>query len=96
MDKDRLYGGVILGAAIALLILFLVAFFAPYLEPILGVPASLSWWAVAIPVFLLVVLALGIVMWIGWTMFTTPPPMPVGDEVEEKPQTVEETGEDKK
>ncbi|MEM3793437.1 MAG: hypothetical protein QXS76_00865, partial [Candidatus Bathyarchaeia archaeon] len=62
----------------------------------LGVPASLSWWAVAIPVFLLVVLALGIVMWIGWTMFTTPPPMPVVDEAEEEPQTVEETGEDKK
>ena len=80
MEKDRLYGGLILIAAIVLLVIFLIAFFAPYLEPILGVPASLSWWAIAIPVFLLVVLALGIVMWIGWTMFTTPPPMPIEEE----------------
>jgi protein-S-isoprenylcysteine O-methyltransferase Ste14 len=93
MDKDRLYGGLILIAAILLLALFLIAFFAPYLEPIIGIPASLSWWAVAIPVFLLVVLALGIVMWIGWTMFTTPPPVPIGEEEGEEPQSTEDKGE---
>ncbi|MEM2122881.1 MAG: phage holin family protein [Candidatus Bathyarchaeia archaeon] len=93
MDKDRLYGGLILIVAMVLLALFLVAFFAPYLEPILGVPASLSWWAVAIPVFLLVVLALGILMWIGWTMFSTPPPLPIGEEMEKQPQSIEEENE---
>lgn len=86
MERDRLYGGLILVTALILLVVFIIAFFAPYLEPILGVPASLSWWAVAIPVFLLVILALGIVIWIGWTMFTTPPPMPIEGEVEETAQ----------
>lgn len=94
MEKDRLYGSLILIAAIVLLVIFLIAFFAPYLEPILGVPASLSWWAIAIPVFLLVVLALGIVMWIGWTMFTTPPPMSIEEETEDvQPSNIEEKSE---
>lgn len=75
MDKDRLYGLLILLASIVAAIGFLAAFFAPYL----GLPAWLSWWAVALPVFIVVLLALGVLAWIGWTMATTPPPTPIED-----------------
>jgi predicted DNA-binding transcriptional regulator len=38
---------------------------------------TFSFWAVAIPVLIGVLAVLGIVMWIGWTMATTPPPKPI-------------------
>ncbi len=31
------------------------------------------WWAIALPVILAVLAVLTIVVWIGWTMLTTPP-----------------------
>ena len=34
-------------------------------------------WALAIPVLLGTILVLLIVLWIGWTMVTTPPPEPI-------------------
>ena len=39
--------------------------------------------AVAIPMWLAIVLVLFIVAWIGWTMLTTPPPIPL-EEIEEE------------
>ena len=53
---------------------------------------SFLWWipvipepffAVAIPMWLAIVLVLFIVAWIGWTMLTTPPPIPL-EEIEEE------------
>ncbi|TFF98101.1 MAG: hypothetical protein EU547_02425 [Promethearchaeota archaeon] len=42
-----------------------------------------SWrWAVIGPLYLAAVLILGIAMWIGYTMLTTPPPVPL-EELEE-------------
>ena len=44
----------------------------------------LSWWgwAVILPLFVAALLILVIAMWIGWTMLTTPPPVPL-EELEE-------------
>lgn len=47
------------------------------------------YWAVAIPVWLAIVLVLFIVAWIGWTMLTTPPPIPL-EEIEEEEEAKEE------
>jgi hypothetical protein len=33
----------------------------------------LVWWAIALPVILAVLAVLTVVIWIGWTMLTTPP-----------------------
>ncbi|MFX1295093.1 MAG: hypothetical protein ACFFD2_09615 [Promethearchaeota archaeon] len=43
-----------------------------------------SWWgwAVILPLFVAALLILVIAMWIGWTMLTTPPPVPL-EELEE-------------
>ena len=84
MNRDQMFGGLILIVAAIILIAFLTAFFAPHLMSVLNISkefaSSLSWWAIAIPVFLLVILALVVVIWIGYTMLTTPPPMPIDEE----------------
>jgi protein-S-isoprenylcysteine O-methyltransferase Ste14 len=76
MSRDRIYGGLIFMVALIIAILYLIVFFAPYL----GLPSSWSWWAVAIPIVLLVIAALAVCMWIGWTMLTTPPPISIESE----------------
>lgn len=71
MHKDQLYGGIIFVVAIVLIIfynLWLFGFLKPSLDPI---------YTLYIPVWLLVMLVLGIAGWIGWTMASTPPPKPI-------------------
>ena len=44
---------------------------------------GISWvWAVIGPIYIAAVLVLGIMIWIGFTMLTTPPPVPL-EELEE-------------
>ncbi|MEM2914482.1 MAG: transcriptional regulator [Candidatus Bathyarchaeia archaeon] len=38
---------------------------------------SIGEWALIIPILIIVYLFLFIVAWIGWTMATTPPPLPI-------------------
>ena len=91
MSKDQMYGGLILLVSIVIAIAFLAAFFAPHL----ALPDWLSWWAVAIPVFLFVLGVLVIGMWIGWTMLTTPPPAPLETEMPSARAKTGESAEDK-
>jgi len=84
MSKDQSYGFVIFLISIVVAIVYLVAFFAPYV----GLPAYWHDWAVGIPVLLFVLLVLVISGWIGWTMLTTPPPAPL--EPEPTPTSTEE------
>lgn len=89
MSKDQIYGGLLFAAALIVAVGYIVAFFAPYLN----LPPWWRDWAIAIPVFIIVLAILVIFMWIGWVMFTTPPPTPI--EPEEKPgveEKVEEGG----
>ncbi len=74
MHKDQLYGGIIFIVAIILII-----FYNLWLFGILAVVAAAfnPIYAVYIPVWLLVMLVLGIAGWIGWTMASTPPPKPI-------------------
>jgi len=65
MANDRALGGGILGGSIFGIILYgLLLYF--YSTVILEITA-----------FLAVVILLGILAWIGWTMATTPPPEPI-------------------
>ena len=75
MNKDQGYGFGIFIVSLIVAIVYLIAFFSPYL----GLP---NWqqWAVGIPVLLFVLLVLVISAWIGWTMLTTPPPAPLEPE----------------
>jgi uncharacterized protein (DUF983 family) len=76
MSKDQGYGFAIFLISIVVAIIYLVAFFAPWI----GLPTSWYSLAVGIPVLLFVLLVLVISGWIGWTMLTTPPPAPLEPE----------------
>jgi cytochrome b561 len=78
MSKDQSYGFVILLLSVVIFIAYLAAFFSPFIP---GLENS-GWqqWAIGIPVLLFVLLVLVISGWIGWTMFTTPPPAPLEPE----------------
>ena len=72
-------------------------------NPTASYPTAHPWWqflgwipvlvepyfAVAIPMWLAIMLVLFIVAWIGWTMLTTPPPIPL-EEIEEEEEAKEE------
>jgi len=53
---------------------------------------SLEFWLIAIPVFLALIAILGIGVWIGWTMATTPPPKPIEEITSETEEKTEEKG----
>lgn len=88
MSRDQTYGGLILFISLIVAVVYVAAFFGPWVSMYFSAwPAWLSWWAVAIPVFLFVLAALLICMWIGWTMLTTPPPAPLEAEVTATPES---------
>ena len=76
MSKDRGYGSLIFIISIIVAVVYLAAFFAPWI----GLPGSWQELAIGIPVLLFVLLVLVISGWIGWTMLTTPPPAPLEQE----------------
>ncbi|UCF58250.1 MAG: hypothetical protein JSV15_03950 [Candidatus Bathyarchaeota archaeon] len=64
-------------------------FLAPQDLFFLGRP--LSDWAVIVPVAIIVYVFLFVIVWIGWTMVSTPPPLPVAPKSsEEKKETEKE------
>ncbi len=69
LANDRAIGGTILIASILGIIIYGALLYLPW-----------SWeWTLRITAFLAVLLLLGILAWIGYTMATTPPPEPITD-----------------
>ena len=69
LANDRAIGGTILIASILGIIIYGALLYFPW-----------SWeWTLRITAFLAVLLLLGILAWIGYTMATTPPPEPITD-----------------
>jgi len=85
MSKDQGYGFIIFIISIVVAIVYLAAFFAPFI----GLPTYWQQLAIGIPVLLFVLLVLVISGWIGWTMLTTPPPPAL--EAEPKPTATTES-----
>ncbi len=80
MNKDQSIGGAILAVCAIVAVLYVLTLFYPtWLVSIglLGSTANVSFWVIAIPVFIAFVAILGIGAWIGYTMATTPPPKPI-------------------
>lgn len=94
VSKDQGIGGLIFLICVVLAIGYTLGLFwlgAPLGSGSESSPWPLSFWLVAIPVYLAFVLILGIGAWIGWTMATTPPPKPIEElEVEEKKEEEKE------
>jgi predicted DNA-binding transcriptional regulator len=68
MPNDRVVGGSILGGSIIGIIVYGLLLYSQWSILVLQISA-----------FLAVVLLLGILAWIGYTMATTPPPEPITD-----------------
>ena len=89
MSSDRaLGGGILVGSLAGLVIYFWLVFMSPW-----------SWLTIQVSAFLAVTMVLLIMAWIGYTLATTPPPMPIEDfdfdtdtseEVTEEEKTPEE------
>ncbi|MGQ4915525.1 MAG: transcriptional regulator [Candidatus Asgardarchaeia archaeon] len=105
MAKDKIYGALLLVASLLIIIYYTYCviltpwgkeqFFVDN-PPIAWLPALSSYWSIAIPIWLAIVLVFLIVAWIGWTMLTTPPPVPLEELEEEEEETSEEQSEEPK
>ncbi len=71
MSRDQIYGAVVFLVSLLVAVAYVSIFVGGYLE--IAFLRQLEWLAVAIPVALAVLAVLAILMWIGWTMLTTPP-----------------------
>ena len=73
-------------------ILIMVGYFAWAFAPTLNIQWLVPYaeWAYRLPILLAVYLMLFIILWIGYTMATTPPPIPL-----ENPLDLEKEGESK-
>ncbi|NVM54663.1 MAG: hypothetical protein HWN66_13245 [Candidatus Helarchaeota archaeon] len=96
MQRDKIYGLIIFAGALFILIWYTLyaLVYAGYSHGTQPLPEWLVtfvtlfhlldfWgWAVILPIWFAALLILIIAMWIGWTMLTTPPPVPL-EELEE-------------
>jgi hypothetical protein len=96
MAKDKVFGLIIMFVGIILIVVYI--FWAPvslyyerhpdlhdnaFLSSLYEIPGSHWSYAVVVPLTLIVVAAGLLAAWIGFSMFTTPPPVPL-EELEEE------------
>ncbi len=82
--NDKSLGSMIVGVSIIAMIVYFIWAFAPFLGSAVTnwISPEISEWAYRLPVILAVYLILLIVLWIGYTMATTPPPIPLESPLE--------------
>jgi len=82
--NDKSLGSLIVGISVVIMVGYFVWAFSPLLGPAVTnwISPEMSEWAYRLPVILAVYLMLLIVAWIGYTMATTPPPIPLESPLE--------------
>ena len=88
MGKDKAFGIVILLIGLAMSILYIIWGPLDLINDVNGVNTGVwgffDWkWAVVLPMTLAVIMIGLLAMWIGYSMITTPPPVPL-EELEEE------------
>ena len=78
LESNRAQGGLICAASLLVALIFIAGLL------------SGSWWAVAIPVALLLSFVIGLVFWVGWTIMT----VDVQTEDVEAPDQIDSQSED--
>jgi len=107
VSKDQAIGGLIFLVCVIIIIGYIGALFFYdnttlniSIKKALNLPwttSNVSYWLVAVPVFIAFIAVLGIGAWIGWTMATTPPPKPIEEiEAEEKKEEEKEKAAEEK
>jgi len=90
VSKDQGIGGIIFLICAIIAILYVALLFgAPWMEAQgwINDATMVQFWVVALPILIALIAVMGIGMWIGWTMATTPPPKPIEEitsEIEEE------------
>ena len=90
MSKDRAIGIGLVIVGIAVILFYLWGLFFPSNISVAGIPLDL--FLIKLTVFLAVVLVMGLLAWIGYTLATTPPPKPIEEiekEIEEELKKLE-------
>jgi hypothetical protein len=94
--NDKTLGYTIMAATILIMVGYFIWSFAPWLG------ASLAWltpyteWAYRLPILGAAYLMLLIVLWIGYTMATTPPPIPLENPIDLESEDEKKEEEEKK
>jgi predicted DNA-binding transcriptional regulator len=97
--SDRGLGALIILFSLIVMFGYFVWAFAPILSMTALISQAVSDWAFKLPVILAVYAILVIALWIGYTMATTPPPMPLEKPLElerEEASGVKEEGDEGK
>jgi hypothetical protein len=81
LSKDQALGATISVVCVLVALVYLVTLFYPQWLSVFGVQvqwlSNAQFWIIAIPVFIAFTAVMGIGAWIGWTMATTPAPIPI-------------------
>ncbi|MGD2200826.1 MAG: transcriptional regulator [Candidatus Bathyarchaeota archaeon] len=92
---DKSLGTLIVVVSIVVMIGYFAWAFAPYLGAVSDwITPQMTEWAYRLPVILAVYVMLLIVLWIGYTMATTPPPIPLESPLEIEREKVDSTAEE--
>ena len=75
--KDKTLGYMIVLTSVLIMIVYFVWSFSPALGSTFAWLVPYSEWAFKLPILAAVFGALLVVLWIGYTMATTPPPIPL-------------------
>jgi MFS family permease len=91
--EDKSLGSLIVVVSVVIMVGYFVWAFAPFLGPAVTgwISPEMSEWAYRLPVILAVYGMLLIVLWIGYTMATTPPPIPLESPLEIEREEVDST-----
>ena len=99
--NDKSLGSLIVAVSVVIMVGYFVWAFAPFLGPTVTdlISPEMSEWAYRLPVILAVYMMLLIILWIGYTMATTPQPIPLENPLEivrEEYDSIENDGEEEK
>jgi membrane protein implicated in regulation of membrane protease activity len=95
--NDKALGYTIVVVTLIVMIGYFVWFFAPAFGAVFAWLAPYAEWAYKLPILVGVYLMLFIVLWIGYTMATTPPPIPLENPLDlEREETSVEEGKEEK
>jgi hypothetical protein len=75
--NDKSVGYTIMTITALIMLGYFIWAFSPILGPTFQILAPYSEWAYRLPILAGVLMVLLIVIWIGYTMATTPPPIPL-------------------
>lgn len=80
--NDKSLGYTIMLVTALIMVAYFVWAFGPWLGPTFAWVAQYSEWAYRLPVLAAAFLMLFIILWIGYTMATTPPPIPLENPID--------------